>query len=555
MSTRQRSKSFLVLFYKKGRLAFPSPKDSGNEGPLVGRRMGLQLAWERQRIEFGVAVVLCVAAGALLGGRMWDGLTFLAFSDELAQVLGGRVLDAGGTLYRDFVDSHGPLIFALAQLYGALFGWGHTNGVRVINLMFVAGSFVSLAWSPAVAGGVRRVWAVAILAGLLAAVWLVQGLFMFNYYPIAGALAAIGLTGFACAPAGGGRVHGFAAGVALVLLVASAYSYAPTTVCFAAAGGWGCVLARRVRGLVWFGAGLAAGLAGFLVYLRLFADLHGYLAFHFAENQFVYSHYIGFSRFQFEQSLMLSGKKQDEVQSFGVICAVLACAGMGVRAFWRGEGWRRLPQVLFVLVGLFLLNARGSTQFQDGTFLFASLVAFAAVSANLMGGAGRFALVLPACVVAFVVSSDVVLAHARYSPFNLKRAALDAYHRWPIGDRSDDEFFRRVRGYVGAGGHMLVLTYSPAFYLVADVAPMDGFYTFFKWDADYAKAPWFGRGHDLCAALEVRPPEVIIDDGYPVWGYAPDSYMGCVKQVLSKSYVAEAGGPKPLFVRKDRAGK
>jgi hypothetical protein len=512
---------------------------------------------ERRRAALVISVVACVGALALLGLRMWDGLTFLAFSDEAAQVLGGRVLLSGGLLYRDFVDSHGPLIFALAQIYGALFGWAHTNGVRFVNIVFAAGAFASVAAAPVLAGRVRRAWAVAVMAGLLASVWLVQGLFMFNYYPVSGALAAVGLAGFGLAQAGRKRVHAALAGIACALLVASAYAYAPTVVCFAAAGGWACWRGRDWRTLMAFGAGLGTGLLALLAYLCVFGDLRGYLAFHFAENQFVYSHYIGFSAFQFERSLQMSGRKQDVVQSFGVVWALAGCALLQLRAVLRGEGWRWLPQILLVLVGLFLLNARGSTQFQDGTFLFASIALFAMASASLVGKARGLAWAWPACLAALVVVCDVRLARARYTPFNLNRRELAAYHRWPIGDRSELAYFRRVRAYAGPSGHMLSLTYAPGLYLAADVAPMDGFYTYFKWDADYAKAPWFGRGHDLCAALARDPPEVIFDDRYPVWGYAPESYMPCVDAVLAKDYVADPSGekgPAPLYVRRDRLG-
>ena len=113
--------------------------------------------------------------------------------------------------------------------------------------------------------------------------------------------------------------------------------------------------------------------------------------------------------------------------------------------------------------------------------------------------------------------------------------------------------FRLIRRVADPDGRILALTYNPQFYLSADWLPMDGFYAYFKWDADYARSPWFGRGHDLCTALEQSPPSIIELDEAGTWGYRPRTYIPCLSQILMDHYVKEASMSGPdgdLYIRK-----
>ena len=253
-----------------------------------------------------VSAILCLCWLGLLAVTLWDGLTFLSFFDEATHILGGRMLNSGAVLYRDFVDSHGPFIFFLAQVYGLVAGWSNPNTARVVNILFVACSVVSIATSPALGSATTRLTAVAAFAGLLSAVWLRQGLFMVSFYPIAGALAGISLSSLAlpaALAAGASRLHAAAAGFALALLGAVAYSFLPVILLFSAVVIWNSRGPERRQPAGWFVLGEAVGAALLLAYLCRFADLHGFLSFHFAESQFIYAHYIHFSFATFIHSL------------------------------------------------------------------------------------------------------------------------------------------------------------------------------------------------------------------------------------------------------------
>jgi hypothetical protein len=85
--------------------------------------------------------------------------------------------------------------------------------------------------------------------------------------------------------------------------------------------------------------------------------------------------------------------------------------------------------------------------------------------------------------------------------------------------------------------------------MAAHRLPMDGYHYYMPWDADYAKAPWFGRTRDLCADIGKAPPKLIYFDDVPVWGHWPmDVYAHCFIQYLNAHYTRQIDFPK-LYVR------
>ena len=152
------------------------------------------------------ALLLVVMSLLFFSIRNWNGLWFPAFGDELEHLLGGKVLNAGGVLYRTYVDSHGPVTFVLTEFYGAVFGWSHANSARLISTGFALLASMFVATSPALPNTMTRLWATNLFLGLIAAVWLTQGLYLVSYYPIAGSLVTVGLVSFVVASWRGSRI-------------------------------------------------------------------------------------------------------------------------------------------------------------------------------------------------------------------------------------------------------------------------------------------------------------------------------------------------------------
>ncbi len=201
-----------------------------------------------------VPLVAAVAAGLFFAWRAWFGITALSFNDETVHLLGGWALNSGDRLYRNFVDVHGPAIFMLMQGYGALCGWAHANGARGVIIGLAALSAIAIGTSPAVRGQ-SRLCAIALYLGLLASVWLVQGLYLVSYYPVSGAFAVMALGWFvvpACAGAPIPQAAAAAAAMASALVAFTSFQQAPSALLFSAGGllaSWRSGPCRSIRSM------------------------------------------------------------------------------------------------------------------------------------------------------------------------------------------------------------------------------------------------------------------------------------------------------------------
>jgi hypothetical protein len=485
--------------------------------------------------------------------RSWHGLWFLPFADESDHLLGGRVIDAGGRLYASYIDSHGPLIFMLTQAYGAVFGWSAPNGARLIltGLFLAAGG--GLALSPALAAWPQRLLAASLFLGLSASLWLVQGFYLVSYYPLSGALAAIGLAGFVVGAWTGARflaVAAAVAGVAFGLLVFTAYSYGPSALLFALSGGlaaWRSGERRAV--LVMLAAGLLTGLAGLLWLLR-FGDVVGYLTYHIVFNQTAYAPFIDFTFGHFLRNLLPTSAPLGLVNTLGVVAWLVSCVVFLVVLP------RQWLAVLLGHLGVVLLNLRGMIGFQNGTFLVASFallaLALPLALARLPMRPARSSLVGTLLVGLCNLGAEATAHKAELTPFGLTYAQGSAQPAYAIDQRIEIPALQALRRIIPRGEPVLALPYWPDFYFNLDRLPPKGFYEYLPWDAAYARAPWFGRRRDLCGMLQSSPPPLIAVQDAPVWGrYTIWQYAPCLRGILESAYRRIPGYPY-LYLRRDR---
>ncbi len=484
--------------------------------------------------------------------RAQHALFILPFVDESGHILGARVLHAGGVLYRDFVDSHGPLVYALAAASERLPGRIDQPGAgRIVVLLAMVAATASVAASPCLRGAWERLCAVALFIGFGASVWVVQALCMLNYQPIAGMLLAIGcaqLTFCACGGVPPRRAGLFAAGAAFMLVPFAAYSYAPAALLLVLGGA--APLRRRWRP---FAAGAAVAFAAIGAWVFARADPVGYLVYHFILNQFYFAPYVGFDLAAIPASFLPNVAPDRIAQSVGVAAGLFGWLGF---AAVGGAGLRRIGALACLLLGLALSNPRASAGFQNGAFVVLGF-ATAAVALPRLPRALGLAPTVRVCAAAVAVfalliaGAEAAARAAVSSPDGLGRAELVAALpvRW---EPADDDWARRLRHAVAPGEPILVLPIQSDIYLRAGRLPMPGFDHYFPWDADYARAPWFGRGRDLCAALAQAPPPVIFDDEAAVWGrYVPKDYIPCLAPLLASTYTRE--NPQSFFyIRNDR---
>jgi hypothetical protein len=500
---------------------------------------------ERTRSNFiveGAAALLALAGISMFMTRAYQGLWFEGYPDETTHLLGARMLNAGGVLYRDFVDNHGPVIYLLASTYGKLAGWSSPNFARLIPflLMVLAGGAIAI--SPALSTRSARLCAIGLFLGSISSVWVVQGLHLVSFYPVAGAFAAIVIALFV-APAWFGRpippAFATAAGFAAGLLCFTGYQYLPTVLMFATAGlgvcwsrGW-----NRSSAMFVIGGLLASALV--LIWLTINGDFVGFLAFHIALGQTAFRPFIELGLHQFYWSLNPSVDPQYLVQTLATVGFTLSGLLLLVLIMSpvRSHTLIRACACSLGLIGVLLLNARGARTFKDGSFVVGVSALFAIVLPAVCYEMSRLRLAikasLPFIAATFLAAIELTARHASTTPLAVNRDMAGIL----IAQRVSSPLTDRIRAILGPEDRFLALVYQPDLYWAADRLPIPGFFAYLPWDAAYARSPWFNRPHDLCVSLSETPPKLIVFDDWKVWDrYMPRDYMPCLLDILAEHY-------------------
>jgi hypothetical protein len=512
-----------------------------------------------RRYDLAAIVALLLAVLVLFGRRAWHGMHFPHFGDESMHFVGAQVLSRGGILYRNFIELHGPLAYALPQLYGAIFGWAEPLHARIIPLGLTLAAAAAIAASASLRGAWERVSALAIFLGLTSTVWLVQSLCLYDYQPPAGALLLICVALFvvpAWCGAPAGRAALFTAGFCAALTPFIAFSYGPAALLFLASGAAAFWLCGRARALGMVAAGGLAACALMLAWLIRYADFHGYLVFHFIHAIVDFGPYLHFGAGAALSALWQPIHRDTVVEAVGTafgLAALLALAAAGA-----ARRWHVLPFLLGA-AGLVMVNPRGSPGFQNGGYMIVSFgfvaLTFAALPRRLNLRTTQAARLAWAAAMGLgIVGAEAAARQASSSPHAFVRKQLKNLPPATLA-QSDEVWARRVRQVTDPDERILAVPFDPGLYLLAGRLPMNRYVYYLPWDADYAKHPWLGLDHDLCGDLRRDPPPVIYYDGLVVWGhYDPARYMACLQPILAGKYRPMPDAPF-FFVRADRMAR
>jgi hypothetical protein len=523
------------------------------------------LTWD-DPIAKAFGLVLALAALSFFIIRNVHGWTFLPFGDEAAHLLGALALHSGDRLYRSYVDQHGPVIFMVTQFYGVLTGWHDLTYARIVSTAFALVSVLSVAFSPVLTSGLGRLWAAALYLGALASVWILQGLYMDSYHTIAGAFVVGGL-GLFVMPAWFGRISSwvcaFTCGFCFTMASFTAYSYAPAVTVLAVSGWLPSFLQakelqslgpRRTAGALLIGGVCSAIIV--LVWLAVFGDILGFFVYHIIVNQLHVSTYINFTFENFFWSFFPAPSALTAVHLTGLICFFCALVAYLCLVFvFHLYQLSLCMAALLGFVGIALLNARGMVTFQDGTFLMASLAAFALVIAELLSYLSFGSTRLRGCSTAVFLGMVLMFMeladrHALASPSGYTRQQIVAAPRYHYGIK-ESPLFDKIRRLVKQDTRILVLVYNPELFLSIGRPAMKKYHTYLPWEADYARSPWLGFRRDLCVDLAHQPPPVVYFDNWKVWDtYPPEQFMPCVIRILGERYHRDTEFPD-LYIRND----
>jgi hypothetical protein len=517
-----------------------------------------RLSW-RRRTDQAAALLLMVCCAVFFAWRARHGMRYRGFGDETMHFLGAQVIQKGGLLYRDFIDLHGPLTYAIPQLYGVLFGWAaptHARAIMVALTLTAAGAIIA---SRCLSARWERIVAGAVFLGLITPFWLVQSLCLYNYQPVCGALFMVAMACFVIPAWFGERVPpsaAFLAGFCLAATPFLTFSYGPAAVLLFVSGVWASWATHEpvpFRALLAGVAVLVCGMAGWLL---VYADPLGYLVFHFIHGIVDFGPYLNYGMGFAVLGLWMPVAPGTLAQD-----AASVCAGVGLLALaWSGAA-RRATALPFAIgvAGIILTNPRGSETLQDGTFLFVAFGTAALGLARLPRGLGwqipeaaRAGYVLLLGLV--VAGVELVARHATSSPQGFTRAEMHTLLPESLAP-GEEPWAVQIRRVTSPDERILAVPYNPDVYAIAGRLPINGYLYYLPWDADYARHPWFGLQHDLCADIRRNPPPVIYDNQWRVWGrWDPKQYMACLTPILAAQYRLMPG-ETDFYVRLDRVNR
>lgn len=518
-----------------------------------------------RRLVTLAGVLFLLAAIALYLYRASTQLLYFEFGDESEKLVAAQLIAQGQLLYKDFFAHHGPLPYAIAQLYTRLVSVDDFTHIRWFNVGLMLITSASIYFSPAFRRRAERAWATGLFLTMMSSVWILIATHMLLYQAICGMLLAI-MAMQLFLPALEGRPPTraglFLSGLAGTLCCFASYAYGPSVVLLTLASLLCCWADRgrhppRYPGrfILYLGLGAAAACTAMLLWVSVYGDIQGYWIYHFLFNQQVYARHVlvdaGTVLSLFALSLA-PGRLLHTVAVAALLCWVAMMISRRNHPSQRRDV--RFAALALCVLAIVMLNLRGMTDSQDNPFVILNFALFAAAAGLWLARAADRGLAagLAGCALAgaAVVLTEAASDSATTSLYAVQKAEAPLYSR--MAKPADRDPYRLIRDLAPRDGDLLSLIFNPALYILADRLPASGHYYYLPWQAAYGRNPKPGYHIDLCADIETRRPPVIWFDDWKVWDLFPISeYEPCVPERLARDYI-KLDQNWPIYLLKDR---
>jgi hypothetical protein len=491
------------------------------------------------------------------------GINVFEFGDESEKFVAAQMINDGMRLYLHVFAHHGPISYIISHAYSVLISATDFSQIRWFMVVLALAAAASICLSPVFKSVSIRLIGAGLFLALLSVIWVLQGAHMVLYHQIGGLLFVIIFSQLFLPLLLGERTANWRmviSGFSAVTMCFTAYAFGPSVVFVLTAS---VLLAFRLGGisyvkssLLGFFLGASVALGMILLWLYNFADIKGFLVYHFYFNQEIYSQFIGFSLTSLS-NLFFLGFNPDRILHSFVLIMLIASAFMVSSVFGYVDREKNVVLLWFsaflFALSVVCLSPRGGTGFQGVGLMIAGLGIFSAASA----------LVLQKYIFNLEINNFfrsffcflIVL-------FIFNKASADTVSS-PHGVKSEDfpKYISYMRPDLDAGlvswvaeskNDFLALIFNPSIYIKSGVLPVSGHYYYLPWQAAYNKNPISGYKIDLCADIEGRKPSLIWFDNWKVWGaYAISDYEPCVIELLNSNYT-RVDDTSPLYVRSDR---
>ncbi|MGF6759300.1 hypothetical protein P3T16_006732 [Paraburkholderia sp. GAS42] len=480
----------------------------------------------RNRLTGLTGFLLFLASAILFVRYQYNLLNYLQYPDESETIVTAKMMAAGGTLYLDIFNHHGPLTFLsglILEKFGSFGVPAHRVPIALLQLVALATIFFSPLLKDNLTRGLYTVVCSVIILRLLPGFFYAHA---YMYQAIAGLLIIVILAQYTLPAICMKEALTDRSVVAGNLLIASLpflnITFAPT----AAVLFIGSLRSPFLRkSWLW----LAIGVVANLVFLGCVGSFRGYAVFHFYMNFKILPiyNYAVDSLHLFTNIFMVAIHPRSW---FLVVAAVISMVCLAIRE--RGLPWR----TVCLAGGLIVILTRGpsfySTPFADAVLALPMVFFSKPLRTGRITNLSALALF---AVCLFSISLILPMDRRRLDAGNVPLTT---------------EFSQLSDIFTSPGDKIIVYTVRNYEYVVANRLPASGNFFYFPWQEKYNENPRLGVKIDTCGEIRKNRPKIMLIDKWTVWDlYAWSSYGGCVQDILDADYTHILDGP--YYVRKD----
>lgn len=491
------------------------------------------------------------ASAAWLIYRLSYGLSFGAYGDESEKIVAMGLVAEGGRLYESVFAHHGPVNYILAHLVGSAVSTDALAPYRAMQIVVMLAGFLLLLLSSVPRSAIERRFFVGVAMLLYGAYFYSLRGHMLLYHTICGlAFANIVFLYLLPSALGTAQQHRlfFLSGIWAAIALFSAYSLLlPLGLLFLSAvsfnAGWRFDRRQHLQFVRTTFLGLLAGAVPIVLWMAVFADLRGYLVYHFYFNQVIYSSFLDFSFLTaWGQFLNIFFPDPRKVWPVLVMIATPIVVGIAIRHRRRVGLYDVIGGLLFFLA-LVYLNARDAGEiWKSAPLQLTCLVLLAYAVTRLfvhhsrsdrMVALGAGGLTIVSILVAGIMWIGT------FTQYSLSQAALTRLAS--VGERQrldyaeqrawlDDRFAPDVP--------MLAFPFVPAAYHLLGRRPaIDTFY-YLPWQAAYEQSPIAGYESDFCDELRAAEPRIVLLAPTDlIWGISMNEVAPCVPEYLAEDFI------------------
>jgi hypothetical protein len=446
-------------------------------------------------------------------------LSYLEWGDESETIVTAKMIAAGGLLYSDIFNHHGPLTF----LSGLIIEKLHNSGVSAHRIPIIILQWIALAsiyLSPLLKYHISK----SIYAGLSGAIMVLYFPSMnghtYIYQAIVGLILIIILAQYTLpAIATPEKIRSTQIVIGNLLIGSLPFfsiTYLPIS---------GLLFIASIRKpfsrIAIYAMGMSI-LASF-IFLASIGSIVGYLAFHLYLNANILPLY---NEGQTPVQLVVrafSSATHDLSSAIIFLSNSLAIASIAIHE--RKFPWR----AIFIGVGLGSLLIRG-IEFHGLPYFYASL----------------------AFPLTFLINQPTPIFQSTFISLGVSVIFIaKLFLSVGLVQRPDKtEFSNLVQAVTSKEDKIIAYSFANFEYLAADRLPASGNFFYLPWQEKYNENPKYGIKIDSCEDIKKYKPKIMLIDKWLVWGkHSWDSYAGCVQSIIDNDY--SQVGYKPYYFRND----